>query len=482
MKILGREITVNRAGNGSSRGDWAAIVSDSHPASVQKANANLLPLRNSRGWMATVLESFTGAWQQNIEINQDTVLTYSAVFACVTLIASDIGKLRIKFVEQDNDGIWTEVMDSPYAEVLKRPNRYQTRIKFIEQWIVSKLIHGNTYVLKQRNARGVVEAMYVLDPTRVVPLVAPDGSVFYQLKRDDLSGVRGDDVTVPASEIIHDTMVALFHPLVGVSPIYACGLAATQGVRIQTNSAKFFGNNSTPGGILTAPGAIGDDTALRLKQDWQSKYSGDNAGKIAVLGDGLRYEAMAFNARDSQLIEQLKLSAETVCSCFHVPPFKVHIGQMPASANAQMFNQIYYSDCLQSLIENLELMLDDGLGYSSMTDGGKRYGTELDLDGLLRMDPMAMIEAAGEGVKSSVFKPDEARKKLNLSPVPGGNTPYMQQQNYSLAALAQRDATNPLAVQAPIPAPATPNLEPEATAEKEMTAFLEHVRKGLMNA
>jgi phage portal protein BeeE len=71
--------------------------------------------------------------------------------------------------------------------------------------------------------------MYVLDPFRTKPLVAPDGSVYYQLSKDNLAGVE-DAVTVPASEIIHDTMTPLYHPLCGVSPLYACGVAASQGL------------------------------------------------------------------------------------------------------------------------------------------------------------------------------------------------------------------------------------------------------------
>ena len=89
-----------------------------------------------------------------------------------------------------------------------------------------------------------------------------------------------------------------------MSPIFAAGLAATQGLHIQSNSATFFKNGSNPGGVLTAPGAISDETAARLKVAWSTNYSGENAGKVAVLGDGLKYEAMAVTATDAQLIEQ----------------------------------------------------------------------------------------------------------------------------------------------------------------------------------
>src|SRR5262249_50390443 len=157
----------------------------------------------------------------------------------------------------------------------------QTINKFVEQWIVSKLIWGNAYILKQRDARGVVIGVHVLNPSRVTVLVAPDGAIYYELDRDDLSELPEGSVTVPASEIIHDTMICLFHPLIGVSPIFACGLAALQGLNIQGSSTKFFGNGSNPGGILTAPGAISKETAERLRDYWNANYTGDNVGKVA---------------------------------------------------------------------------------------------------------------------------------------------------------------------------------------------------------
>jgi HK97 family phage portal protein len=390
------------------------------------------------GWWPIVREPFSGAWQRNMEVRVDTMLSYHAVFACVTRIAQDIGKLRIKLVEQDANGIWNETTSPAFSPVLKKPNSYQTRIKFLEQWITSKLIHGNTYVLKERDARGVVTDLYVLHPQRVKPLVAPDGSVYYQLGADVLSGVAEDRPTVPASEIIHDTMVALYHPLVGVSPIYACGLAASQGLNIQRQSAEFFENGSKPGGVLTAPGRIDKETAERIKAHWEANYTGPDAGRVAVLGDGLAYQAMVMTAVDAQLIEQLKWTAETICSCFHVPSYMVGVTPPPSHANIDALNQQYYAQCVQSLIESLELCLDEGLGLVNVP--GHTYGTELDLDGLLRMDAAAQYKTYGDGIQAGLLAPNEGRRKLDLAPLPGGDTAYLQQQNFSLSALSKRDA------------------------------------------
>src|SRR5690348_7729179 len=114
------------------------------PFTRRKA-ANLSSVSENRGWFR-IYESFPGAWQQNVTVDRNLVLSYHAVYACMTLIASDIAKLRVKLMQQDASGIWTEVDNNPaYSPVLRKPNPYQTRIQFWESWILSKLMRGNTY-------------------------------------------------------------------------------------------------------------------------------------------------------------------------------------------------------------------------------------------------------------------------------------------------------------------------------------------------
>ena len=124
----------------------------------------LQPVDHRGGWFSLIRKSFAGAWQRDIAIRVENVLTYTAVFSCISLIANDIAKLRLRLVRQDDDGIWVETESSAFCPVFRRPNRYQNRIQFISQWVTSKLVHGNTYVLKQRDQRGIVTALYILDP------------------------------------------------------------------------------------------------------------------------------------------------------------------------------------------------------------------------------------------------------------------------------------------------------------------------------
>lgn len=430
------------------------------PFSRKQKSLNSVP--GSGGWFPFVREPFTGAWQQNKEIRAADVRDFFAIYACKTLITGDISKMAAEVKRRGSDETWKVVEDSTH-KLLKRPNRYQNGLQFRQWWMQSKLEHGNTYVLKQRGPKGV-DALYVLDPTKVTPLVADDGSVYYQLSPDNLNGLTDNQLVVPASEIIHDRYQPQFHPLVGVSPVFAAALAGALGKQIQNDSHKFFENGANLSGILTAPGAIKPDTAKRLSDHWNSNFSGSKAGRVAVVGDGLKFEPMRAKGIDSQIVEQLKLSAEIVASCFHVPPFK--IGMAKAPEKPQQANLIYYSDCLQVLIEEMEACLDAGLELSG------DIKIELDTDDLLRMDKATVIDMLSSSVRGSVSTPNEAREELGLKPLTGGDSIYMQQQNYSLEALSKRDAqADPFGSMPPMPPMPPPKPEPEPEKDYDYTEF-----------
>lgn len=400
-----------------------------------KAFAPRSSIASNRGnWFPIIKEPYSGAWQENQEQTREDMLAYPAVFACITLIANDISKLPLKLKRKDENDIWQSYDNPAYNPVLRKPNRYQTRIQFYESWVLSTLTYGNAYILKGRDARNVVTDLYVLDPSTVQVLVGTDGSIWYELTPDALSSLK-EQVTVPASEIIHDRIHTLYHPLIGISPLYAAGLPILQGRNAQESSSHFFKNRGQPGGILTAPGAVSDETVEQLREYWAANYTGNNAGKVAVLADGLTYKSFdTVNAQASQLIEQLQWTAEVVCSVFHVPPYKIGAGNTPTSGNIESENIRYFAEALQKLIEGMEVLIDEGLAMP------KDVGVEFDVNNLWRMDSKTMMESQEVGVTSGIVAPNEARKTLNLSPVSGGESPMAQQQNYSLAALAKRDA------------------------------------------
>lgn len=450
-----------------------------YDVAVRKAVPKTLSgVDDSRGWHTVFTGPGFPQWFQrneSVDLNPDRALENGWVFACQTLIAADIGKLAPMLRKwDDGERIYEDAVSASVSPFLLKPNPYQTWPKFMQRWMFSKLSDGNAYALKVRDNRDVVVRAHILDPRRTTPMVSESGEVFYRLGQDNLAELQDSDVIVPASEIMHDRMWCLFHPLVGLSPIFANLMAAVQGLEIQGSSAKFFANSSIPSGVLVSPQKMDDTLAKSYKDRWERDYGGENRGRTAVLGNGLEYKQITVSPVDSEIVSQLKSSAEMIASTYHVPAFKIGAGPIPPGQSAQALNVIYYSDCLQSLIIDAQETLREGLDLDQ-----KGFVLHLNLDDLLLMDANTQMDVITKGVQGRVVAPNEGRRKLNLPSVDGGDAVLAQHQDHSLAAIAARDAgPDPFAsagaqpAAAPTSAPAANDDTAEEAAAKSLADAL----------
>ncbi|EEC7203113.1 phage portal protein, partial [Escherichia coli] len=93
------------------------------------------------GWRSlfqAVAEPFAGAWQQGVKADPETVLSFHAVFSCISLISQDIAKMRLRLMQTDVQGIRREKRQGDTARLCRRPNAQQNRIQFFELWLNSK--------------------------------------------------------------------------------------------------------------------------------------------------------------------------------------------------------------------------------------------------------------------------------------------------------------------------------------------------------
>jgi len=398
------------------------------------------------GWHR-INEPFAGAWQKNQEITRGSLVTYPTLFACLHRVSSDIGKLPF-LLKQESNGIKETVQNPAYA-VLNSPNNYQTPQQFREAWILSKLMHGNAYVLKERDNRNVVRRLYVLDPTQVLPKVSDSGDVFYELNYRSSTNLLpsefGDDtIVVPDSEIIHDRLNCFHHQLIGVPPLASAYWPAVKNMEILKSASDFFSNHSQPGGVLSGPAGMSDEDAEALKQYWNEEFSGKNAGRVAVIGADVKFTPFAMKSADAQLVEQMQWSDRQICQPFGVPPFIVGLGDLPAGMKADDMASVYYRFALQALIESMENTLTLGLGITG------DLSVELDVHKLLRMDTEKRGTVMGQLVQDGIATPNEARKEFNYPELEGGNTVYMQQQDIPMSVAAQK-TIHPIAEEEPDP-------------------------------
>jgi HK97 family phage portal protein len=390
------------------------------------------------------------------------MLTHSPVYACVRQLAFDIAKLPLRAVQPvtrsiaaRNYTIWLPRTDVPFEAWSRRPNHYQTLFDFFVSWVVSLLLHGAAYVLLRRDAFGNVDAAYVLDPGLVRERVSDEtGDLFYQLSADPLNGLVSD-VLVPAEQILAHRYLPLSSPLCGSSPLLPAGNSATMKLNTLLDA------QAVPLGVITGPEEINQLQADEMAGRWLTKFGGssnENRKGVAVLGSNFKFELVSRSARDAQLIELAKFGAEDVARAFGVPAWLIGAATAPAGDALGIAMQQYYSSTLQPILTQMAQLLTVGM----LGERRARDRIEHDPMGLLAFDPKARVDYYSTGVGGGIFAPNEARAELGLMPVLGGDSPYLQQQNFSLADLAKRSAQpDPFGTATPpAPAPADDD-EPE---------------------
>ncbi|MFN4076398.1 MAG: phage portal protein, partial [Cloacibacterium sp.] len=142
-------------------------------------------------------------------------------------------------------------------------------------------------------------------------------------------------------------------------------------------------------------------------------------------GDDLKFMSLASKSVDSQMVEQLRYSDEQICQPFGIPPFKVGLGSIPSGLGVDAINQLYYDDALQTHIHAMECLLTEGLN-------AQPYKIDLDESVLMRMDAGKKADYHRTLTDGNIETINNARLHFNLPPLPGGDTIYMQQQDFPL--------------------------------------------------
>lgn len=390
-------------------------------------------------WKNHIHEPFTGAWQRNMEIRRDIALDNFAIYTCVSRIASDIAKCPAIIKHKDDEGGVLSTVEVPrYSSVLRRPNHYQNWAQFCESWLMSKLLFGNSFVLKERDQNGRVSKLHVLNPDRIRIEVTPDGSVWYKYKFSKLDGGSSghndvSDYVFSSYDIVHDRCSVTLPetPLIGISPLAACLLAAGMGSQALHHSSRLF-FAGRPGGILQVPKAVTKEQAEELKRHYNSNMFGDGASGLLVISDGMTFNPLGATAQDSMAKDSIHLSADIVCAAYGVPKYFV-LGTDPTGGNIEAEQMRYFSMCLQTHIEKIEHHLDEALEVDIHT-----YSIELDTTNLMRMDTTSRWSAHKVAISCGAKTPNEVRREEGLRPVEGGDQCYMQQQNFPLSDMAKR--------------------------------------------
>ena len=348
----------------------------------------------------------------------------SAVDRCIEILSDSIGKLPNYLFDSKTR---RRIPDDPVLQLLNiRPNEAMTptiRKKVLE---TSRLVDGNGYDWILRDERtGRIQELIPVPGHLVEPWQDLSGRVWYTV----MHPWTGEPMVLPNEDICH-YKGATRDGLKGVAVLRRASEVIASARAQQQYELGFYENGGQPSGVLATdadlsgpvddpknPGKkIGRKDLLR--REWERVHAGPrNSHRLAILDNGLKYNAIAATNADAQFIESKEISIRDIARYFGIPLYKLQEGKQAYGSNEQ--NAIeYVVGTLHPIVNQYEEEQTWKILAKSQVDRGLELRINLMVE--LRGDTSARADWYQTLIDAGVFSVNDILALEDMPDVPGG--------------------------------------------------------------
>lgn len=340
------------------------------------------------------------------------------VYTCINVRADSIAEAPLKTYKLDE-----EIKNHAVSELLSNPCpgvSEQTFWKVTETYLG---IAGFAAWEKERNNFGEVIRLW---PMR------PDWCSFMRGQQKPMRAIRYQPYGLPPLDIaIEDVLLfQYFDPLYPLLKPFSPTMSALEMINTDNNMTlmiqNFLKNGNFLGGILSTENQVlREGEAEVYKRRWQQTHGGSqNAGEIAVIGQGLKFQTTSSSFRDMVFPEVDARSESRICMVFRVPPIlvgaKVGIDRS-TFANYAESRESFYEGTISNEWKYLSGVVTDQLlpDFETTT----QYFCNFDTREVkaLQEDRNAQVDRADKMFRGKWATKNEARKEAGLDRVDDGD-------------------------------------------------------------
>ena len=383
-----------------------------------------MTLRDRDGW-ENILGSPTSS---GVNVTPARAMAVPAALSAIRLLSESVASLPLVLYRKDRDEGRERAADHPLHRLLHgSPNDRQTAFQFREAIMLGLLCHGNGYALIDWQENGQPSALWPIEANRVsIDQDVHTGKITYKVNTG-----TGQQQLSP-DQILHIPGLC-FDGLRGYSIIYAAREALGSAISELAHGATYFKNAAMPSGVLVHPGKLSEPAASSLKKTWNTAYGNPGqAHRTALLEEGLKFEPVTLNNRDSQWLESRAFSVKEVARIFRVPPHLLGDLERASYSSIEAQNLEYLTYTLRPWLSRIEQAIN--LKLLTPKEQKSLYAEFLTND-LLRADSKTRFDSYEVALRSGWLNINEVRRMENLPGVDGGDTHFFQLNTAPLEAV-----------------------------------------------
>lgn len=345
-----------------------------------------------------------------------TALQVTTALACARVIADGLAQVPFKLFRDLPGGGKVPAKDHPLYNLLgAKPNDWQTSHEFREQIALHLVFCGDAFIWKNQVGSKVIELL-PYEPNCVT--VKRNGwNLSYEIQTD-----KGKIIPLPAEEIWH-LRGPSWDGWQGLEGVRLAREALGLALAAEEHSTRMFANGARVGGILTTEGTPKPEDRKEMRENWQSTYGGlANAFKTALLWGGIKYQPLAMQSDQAQLIEQRRFQIEEICRFARVLP--IMIGHYDKSATFASAEQMFLAHVVHTLgpwYSRMEQSADTNLLTEKERDQGLyfKFMPQALMRGAHKDRAEYFAKALGAGGGPAWMTQDEVRELDELNPLGG---------------------------------------------------------------
>ncbi len=351
------------------------------------------------------------------------------VHRCIQLIANSASAVDLCVYDDD-----VKLENHELISLLKRPNPTQSGIEFFASLYSFLMISGNTYILRDSDQVKMPNELYLLRPDRVQ--IRPSTTVIPESYDYVINGVEKEKYTVDQtngfSQVKH---IKLWNPLddyYGCSPMMASAYNIDQHNLAGLHNVALLKNGATPSGMLKFKPTdesgmstqLTDDQRARLLEDLEFRFQGShNSGRPMLLEGDFDYTQLGLSPKDMDFLELANMSAREIALTFGVPAQLIGIPEANTYSNMETAKLSLYEETIIPLLNRVESDLNEFL--SPLYEGNISIRYDIDSIPAMTEKRKQIYENVVGGVQAGILTRNEARERLGLEEVSGGDDLYI---------------------------------------------------------
>lgn len=318
-----------------------------------------------------------------------------------------------------------EVLDHPLMDLLKNVNSFNNSFDLWETTQLHQELTGQSYWLISKNKLGVPQEIWIIPPDRVKIVPDPNRFIAGYLYEYNLSKYE-----FPEKDIIHFKFPNPKNVFYGVSPL----MSVIEQYGISMSMTKYetamFSNMGRLTGMWSTDDSLDQEDFERLKLELHNSFTSvDNVGKAPLADKGLKYIELGKTPVEMAYIEGRKLTREEILMAYGQTE-----GLYTATAtraNAEAAQVQYARRALQPRCTRNAEKLNEKLCpcYSQYIF--------VAYDSPVPEDVMAATKERSENIRNGTWTINEARKRMRMKPVVGGDEPLVQSQYTTLSNIVK---------------------------------------------